>query len=100
MVISCRSWYGLPAFPLMAARCVRLLPTPFQTPFGSCKPSTTLTPLHFVQRSPLGRSVVTALEAQMDSVASPLDPDASDSGATSETSPSRRRQGAPNAAVL
>lgn len=44
--------------------------------------------------------MVTALEAQMDSVASPLDADASDGGATSETSPSRRRQGAPAAAAL
>ena len=45
------------------------------------------------QRSPLGRSVVTALEAQMDQVASPPDVEALDGGATPETSPSRRRQG-------
>jgi len=45
------------------------------------------------QRSPLGRSVVTALEAQMDQVASSLDVDTAD-GAAPPESPSRRRSGA------
>lgn len=85
---------GLPAFPLKGSSVCEIDTTTLSDAVWFLQ---ILNAKSVQQRSPLGRSVVTALEAQMDSVASPLDADASD---TPDTSPSRRRQGARAAIVL